>query len=672
MSIFVIIEMKSYRYLAVIVFAWATLINGASAQQFNYDFDSLQQVIRQHPDDSAGVRAYIDYAAKFFYSKSDSGLYYLDKGRALAQKCNNRYEYAYCLKNEGDLYAISGDFKKAALSYRQGILIAKRMQYSLLLTRMQSNLGIAYKNLGEMDSAIYTLNEVLVSLKDNVHTNDDSTMLAILYIQLFDVYRAQGLTEDALYYGELGYSLSAASNFSRGIGYGLYVEALRYSKDNPPLALDYCERALDIAVTKNIAELQVFARSLMADIYMDGKDYGRAEKELLQNMRYTAGSIQLVTQSKLSKVYYYLGDYPKALHFYQYAINLAYSLGYRAEIASTLENGMAIYQKLGDYRTAFELLKKYDTVKQQMASEKLKIDYERSSLRFKTAEKDKQLAQNRLVIEQKDNRLNRQSLLIAIITFISISFVIVAWIIYRQQRKLQVQRLKNLEASRELQMLGAVMSGEERERSRIAKDLHDGIGGILSAVKMRFSFFRTEFPGLKSSESFNKALEMLDDVSMEIRKTAHNLMPELLTRDGLDEALRVFCNNISLRDQFTVSYQSVGEIGRFNKRFELAVYRIVQELVNNVIKHSHAKNAYVQIARQGAIFTASIEDDGSGFNIENSKAAKGMGLGTVKDRIRSLGGEMEIDASGGNGTYIYFELDIVNFNLQSKAINEED
>src|SRR5262249_42007226 len=159
-----------------------------------------------------------------------------------------------------------------------------------------------------------------------------------------------------------------------------------------------------------IADLQVFVRDLKADIYMDSEDYQRAEKELLQDMRFTAGSIQMVTQSRLSEVYYHLGDYQKALRCYRFAIDLADKLAYRAVIARTLESGIAIYRKLGDYKTAFELLKRYDEVKALMASEKLKIDYARSSLRFRTAEKDKQLAENRLIIEQKDNRLDRQSL----------------------------------------------------------------------------------------------------------------------------------------------------------------------------------------------------------------------------------------------------------------------
>jgi len=652
--------MKSYRYPAITILIWISLIDGVSGQQFNYNFDSLRVVIQQRPDDTASIGAYIDYAARFFYAGSDSGLYYLNKGRALAYKSNNYYRFSDCLKNQGDLCSINGDFRSAIPYYRQAMGIAEKMRYHLLLARIQGNLGIAYKNLGEMDSAMTTLDRVAATFKDNLHTHADSVALAVHYIQLFDVYRVQGLIADALYYGELGYALSKTLDFPRGIGYGLYVEALKYCKDDPRRAMGYCDSALGIAVSKKIAELEVFVRGCKADIFMDDKKYERAEKELLHVTRYTAGSIRLVTNSRLSRVYFGLGDYKKALHCYQYAIDLASSLGYRSEISTTLESGMAIYQKLGDYKMAFELLKKYDQVQQQMASEKLKISFERSSLQFKTAEKDKQLAQSRLIIEQKDNRLKRQSLIILLITLISVTVVVVSG-----------QRIKNLEAAKKLHLLGAVMSGEERERARIAKDLHDGVGGILSVVKMRFSLSKTEFPGLQHSETFNKAMGMLDEASSEIRKTAHNLMPDMLIRLGLDEALSVFCNNIRLRGQGKICYQPVGEIGRFNKSFELTVYRMVQELISNVIKHSNAGSAYVQLTRQAAVLTVSVEDDGVGFDIESLKTVGGLGLHSVMDRVNSLGGEIEIDASTGNGVSIYFELPITPFNSKFNGINED-
>jgi signal transduction histidine kinase len=296
-----------------------------------------------------------------------------------------------------------------------------------------------------------------------------------------------------------------------------------------------------------------------------------------------------------------------------------------------------------------------------MASEKLKLDYDRAALRFRADQKDKELAKAQLILEQKESRLNRQSWVIVTTTLSCVVVIVVAWLIYWQQKRLQAQRIRNLEAEKENQMLGAAMNAEERERSRIAKDLHDGIGGILSATKMRFSIFRNEYPELRNSEEYNRILSMLDEASSEVRKTAHNLMPDTLNRCGLDEALQLFCEKMSTGSRLRIDYQSVGEIGRFNAFFELTVYRMVQELVNNIIRHSHARNACVQLSRQQDLMMISVEDDGKGFDRRKLEDSAGIGIRSITERVRTLGGTVEIDSSEGNGSSVYVELDISNF-----------
>jgi signal transduction histidine kinase len=568
---------------------------------------------------------------------------------------------AECLKSKGDLSAINGDFRQAKEYYLEGKALAWNANDQLLCIRICSNLGIAYKNLGKMDSAISILNGVSVDFAKALRTHEDSIVLALHYIQLFDVYKAEGFLEDAIYYGEEGYRLSAILNYQRGIGYGLYIQGIKRCKEDPAGAMKYCDSALAIAKAGKISELEVFIRSLKADIYIFGGQYKQAERELLPDLHMDAGSIRLVTWSKLSRVYYLMGEYSLSLQCFQQALELANVLGYNSELVATLENGIAVYEKTGNYQVAFHLLRRLDEVKAAMASEKLKLDYDRAALRFRADQKDKELAKAQLILEQKESRLNRQSWVIVTTTLVWVVVIVVAWLIYWQQKRLQAQRIRNLEAEKENQMLGAAMNAEERERSRIAKDLHDGIGGILSATKMRFSIFRNEYPELRNSEEYNRILSMLDEASSEVRKTAHNLMPDTLNRCGLDEALQLFCEKMSTGSRLRIDYQSVGEIGRFNAFFELTVYRMVQELVNNIIRHSHARNACVQLSRQQYLMMISVEDDGKGFDRQKLEDSGGIGIRSIKERVRTLGGTVEIDSSEGDGSSVYVELDISNF-----------
>jgi len=642
-------------------FASLSLATTLQSQPMNHNFDSLQREIAAHPEERPTGKAYLQYATRFFYSNRDSGMFYLKKAGELAQRYGDLDLAAECLKNKGDLAAINGDFKQARDYYLAGKPLAWNAKDQLLWIKICSNLGIAYKNLGKMDSAISVLNGLSDDFARVLRTHEDSIALALYYIQLFDVYKAQGFMEDAIYYGEQGYRLSSMLHYQRGIGYGLYIRGLeRYSAD-PAAALHYCDSALAIAVAGKISELEVFVRSLKADIYIDRGQYRQAEAELLPDLHMDAGSIRLVTWSKLSKVYYHLGEYSRSLQYFQQALDLADGLGYNAELVATLENGIAIYEKTANYNQAFNLLRRLDEVKASMASEKLRLDYDRAALRFQADQKDKQLAKTQLILEQKELRLSRQSWMIAMATLTCVVIAVIAWLIYRQQKSLQAQRIRNLEAEREIQMLGAAMNAEERERSRIAKDLHDGIGGILSVTKMRFSIFRNEYPELRRSDEYNKTLAMLDEASSEVRKTAHNLMPDTLNTYGLDDALQLFCEKMSTAGRLKIDYQSVGEIGRFNSFFELTVYRMVQELVNNVIRHSDARHAYVQLSRRQDSMMISVEDDGKGFDRQKVVDSAGMGIRSIQQRVRTLGGTVGIDSSEGNGSSVYVELDIVNF-----------
>jgi signal transduction histidine kinase len=208
------------------------------------------------------------------------------------------------------------------------------------------------------------------------------------------------------------------------------------------------------------------------------------------------------------------------------------------------------------------------------------------------------------------------------------------------------------------------MQGEEKERSRIAKDLHDGVAGMLAAVKMHLS---TEEEELKTLKGYTKALQLLNEATGEVRKTSHNLMPEVLLQHGLDKALRRYCNNIS-SEALQVHYYFIGEEQRYVESFELSVYRIVQELLNNIFKHSKATEASVQLSVQNTLLSISIEDNGIGFPKQPSQTG-GMGLDSLKHRIHALNGNLELSAETGSGVNAYLEFDTAG--LRRTAIKKE-
>lgn len=241
-----------------------------------------------------------------------------------------------------------------------------------------------------------------------------------------------------------------------------------------------------------------------------------------------------------------------------------------------------------------------------------------------------------------------------LLVWLLLSFVV--WKKSSRRQQEQAVLLQNLEQEKARQVLQALMQGEEKERTRLSKDLHDGVGGLLSAVKMHFRALQSDL-SLQHEKGFNHAMRMLDDAIGEVRKTAHNMTPEILSRKGLPAALEFFCHNVSHSRKLQISFYTSGELPRLRNNFELSVYRIVQELVNNIIKHAYATTALVQITQHAGYVSITVEDNGIGFkNIPS--AHTGIGLNSLEERVRSLNGQLTITASPGCGTTAYMEFNV--------------
>jgi signal transduction histidine kinase len=194
----------------------------------------------------------------------------------------------------------------------------------------------------------------------------------------------------------------------------------------------------------------------------------------------------------------------------------------------------------------------------------------------------------------------------------------------------------------------------ETERSRLAKDLHDGVGGLLSGIKLTLNSVAVNVPE-KNTLLFNKANNQLDNAIREMRRVAHNMMPEALLKFGLGEAIHDFCDGINESNLVKMKYTQIGSLESLDKSTEIVLYRIIQELTNNALKHSGAKNIFIQINKHPKGFTITIEDDGKGFDTAGT-AGGGQGLKNVQSRINYLKGSYDIKSEKGNGTSINIEI----------------
>ena len=206
----------------------------------------------------------------------------------------------------------------------------------------------------------------------------------------------------------------------------------------------------------------------------------------------------------------------------------------------------------------------------------------------------------------------------------------------------------------------AVLKGEEQERTRLAKDLHDGLGGMLSGIKYSLNSMKGNLiMTAENQQAFERSMDMLDSSIREMRRVAHNMMPEALVKFGLDAAIKDFCNDINQSGALQVSYQSIGmQDAHIDQTISITVYRVVQELLNNTMKHAGARNAIVQLSRREQQLTVTVEDDGRGFDKSLLRQGSGIGWNNIRNRVDFLKGKMDIDTQPVQGTSVHIELDL--------------
>jgi two-component system, NarL family, sensor kinase len=223
-------------------------------------------------------------------------------------------------------------------------------------------------------------------------------------------------------------------------------------------------------------------------------------------------------------------------------------------------------------------------------------------------------------------------------------------IIIEQQLLVKEKQLAELEKERQLIATKSVLKGEESERSRMARDLHDGLGGMLSGVKINLSAMKgNSIITSENAQAFDHAIKLLDSSISELRRVAHNLMPETLNHYGLKTALNDFIAEMNNNPATVLTFNFFGADIRFESQLELTAFRIAQELINNALKHSGSAKINLQLIADVDRICIQVVDDGKGFDAD-SKSCDGKGLVSIRDRVAANNGSFEIESAPGKGT----------------------
>src|SRR5690606_3741784 len=301
-----------------------------------------------------------------------------------------------------------------------------------------------------------------------------------------------------------------------------------------------------------------------------------------------------------------------------------------------------------------------------IANEQSLKEIQRLEVQYQTAAKNKTLAEQKAVLAMRQAALRKKDMVNTVLIMGCLLLTGLILLVYKhvrnrqklhaKEQELNRQKINELEKERQLVAAQSLMKGQEEERSRLAKDLHDGVGGLLSGVKLGLSTMKGNvFLSEENAQAVNTILGQLDNSIAELRRVSHNMMPEALVKFGLKEALENYCENIIQSSPLDVRLQTYGLDQRLEQDTEIILYRMVQELLNNVNKHAEATQDLVQLIRESDKFTLTVEDDGKGFDANDPNHHQGAGLQNIKARAGYVNGDVDIRTRPGEGTSITIE-----------------
>jgi len=612
--------------------------------------DSLKQLVAVAQPDTNLVNLYIELGLLYEDLSSDTAIQYYLKAEKLSKKLD--YPAGYCR------YAVNHVF---------------------VLNRS-----------GEYDSSLAILQEALQFVNDHHYGNTADLLLTYgnTNMNAGNYERALDYFLQALRMFEQQNNLAKSARVLSNLG-ALYIYLEDYQK-----SFEYCAEALEIS--RKIDDKLSIATNLtnMSDYYFDNNDTAQTlialteARDLFHELGNTRNESNAL--SEIGDYYsYYFDDFDKAIEIYWQSmdllvpgensdlwmdayrkISLAYYQKGEFELAvDYLQKGIAFtdttnlnlvrmnyylqteyYIGLKDVEKATSSFESYIELTRKVFSDSQTRKIAELEIKYETEKKEMQI-----MSMQKERKL----ILCLSISIGAALLLLLAVLLFRQRlmnqkKKLAEQQVKQLEQEQQLIATKAVLDGETTERSRLARDLHDGLGGMLSAVKFNLHDMK-QGRTLESDDvaRFDKAMDMLDASINELRRVAHNMMPESLSRYGLKTALTDFCASMS-----NIHFHYFGSEARLDRSLEIMLYRTVIELVNNAVKHAAAENIHVQIVQETDRLALNVQDDGKGFDSEVT--GNGTGLKNIRNRVESFNGTFDIFSKVGEGTEISAEFKLQN------------
>ena len=532
----------------------------------------------------------------------------------IRKRTNDFAGQGFCLRSLGNIEYDRNDYEKALAFYLQAAPLFEKANDKKGLAGNYIWVGNVFnEGLHQYDKATeYFSKSLALAMELN-----DSTLISYNYNNLGQAFYFQKKYQQAFEYYYASRDIKRLLNDKRGLGNAFgNISNIYFDTANYRLALIYNDSALQIRNEQN-------------------------DKKGIATCLANAGNIQIL-----------LKNYQAAFDNYQKALRLGSEIGFKEPVIESYNGFSKYYEQTGNPTQALAYYKLYKTANDSVYNSDISQQINILQTRYETTKKEQE-------IKDKNFQITKRNYWIAAISVVLLLGLLLAYSYYR---RFKLKKEKQLQAEimhqQDIATRG-ILQAEENERERIARELHDGVGQMMSAAKMNLSAMEHDlaFTNENQKNAFDRIVNLVDEGCKEVRTVSHQMMPNALLKKGLASAIREFIDKIDNRI-LKVDLYSEGLNERIDTNTETVLYRVVQECVNNVIKHSGANHLDISLIKDTDGISVTVEDNGKGFDTTQKANFDGIGLKNIRTRIEYLKGTVDFDSTPGNGTLVAIHVPV--------------
>ncbi|MBL7870210.1 MAG: tetratricopeptide repeat protein [Cyclobacteriaceae bacterium] len=624
------------------ILVFALCLGALVAKSQSGSIDSLKALLDRPKNESERIKVLLELCWELRFVNADTARAYGLQALSLSRDLNYKDYEVEALHNVGITHEAQGNYKEALDFELSALTLRKKIGDDSKTANTLNNIGIIYDEQGNFPKAI----EYYLSARKIYEYLNDDEKIAMVIINMAIVFKSQKEYQRVISNYQEALSIYTRLNKKFGIAVcHANLGSVYYYLPNYDSALHYS------LLASNEFEAQNVQQFLPTTLCNAGMAYDKlGNKELAKSYLLRAKKLNETYDNKkeLSFVMIYLanmyredGKFELAEKLASDALTLAQRINARKEVMDARLALADVKAGQQNFEGAYAELKKSMVVKDTLYQQEKAKQMAELQTQYETVKKENEILVLKQENEIKDSRLN-QSLLAIFLLLAMLGAIIAFGYLWKNRLKLKQQaELQTTRAALRESQLKAVIGSQEEERKRFAADLHDGFGQMISALRLSLSREVVEKP------TVDHALGVLNDMNLEIRNIAFNLMPQVLMKSGIQEALKEFASRINRSGGVSVAVQTYNLDKEMSVDHGIALYRICQEWVNNVIKYSGGDQISIQLVQHPEELILTIEDNGNGFDVEDLTASHGNGWKNINSRLHMIKGTIEIDTKKG-------------------------